>query len=79
MDVTILDRTGLPVMCQTEGCRSKATSSWSLTVMAGGAPGVQRYSCGEHSPFRFTGVVPSGFTSQPVCHACGQPVPFRVA
>ena len=77
MDVTIIDSTGLPRMCETAGCRHKATSAWSSTIVAGGAPGTQHYACDEHNPMSFyTTPLPSGFTSQPLCHACGQPVRF---
>lgn len=77
MDITIYDSIGLPRGCDTGGCLNKATSAWSATVMAGGASGSQRYACHEHNPMRYTtAVLPPGFTSQPLCHACGQPVRF---
>ena len=80
MDITIVDRNGWPGMCETGGCLNKATSSWTSTVMAGGVPGTQRFSCDEHNPVRFTAAaLPHGFTSKAVCHACGQPVPFTTA
>ena len=75
MDITIYDGSGLPRGCDTEGCWIKATSVWSTGVITGGASAGQRYACDEHNPMRFTGSpLPWGFTSQSLCHACGQPV-----
>ena len=77
MDVTIISPVGLLVMCETAGCPNKATSVWSATVIAGGAPGTQHYACDQHNPMHVTALpLPPGFTTQPLCHTCGQPRRF---
>ena len=77
MDVTIYDPAlpGVPRRCDTGDCTDKATSVWSQTVIAGGASGGQRYACDRHNPMANMAMpLPFNFHSQPLCHACGQPV-----
>lgn len=75
MNITIYDGSGLPRGCDTEGCRNKATSAWSSTIIAGGASGTQHYACDQHNPIaNMAMALPLNFHSQPLCHACGQPV-----
>jgi hypothetical protein len=75
MNITIRDGYGLPVGCETEGCRNPASTVWSSGVIAGGRSAGQHYACHEHNPMTFTtATLPFNFHSQPLCHACGQPV-----
>ena len=77
--IEFLDVNGLARMCDTEGCPDRATSVWTATVIAGGATGSQRYACGRHNPMaNMAMALPFNFASQPLCHACGQPVRFTV-
>ncbi len=71
MIMAIMDAaTGLPMLCETDGCAAPATSVWS-----GGWPGTPRRACQQHNPaFNTTVALPLNFTSRSICHACGQPV-----
>lgn len=69
MNVMILSERGVPLMCETEGCASPASSAWS------GWDGKSRLACERHNPMANVAVaLPLNFTSRPLCHACGQPV-----
>lgn len=63
----ILSDRGVPLMC--EHGDAPATSAWS------GIDGRQHLSCHAHNPWSYvTMPLPLNFTSQSLCHACGQPV-----
>ena len=69
MDVMIFSENGMRLLCETEGCHSPASTVWS------GGYGKPVRACDQHNPMTYTtAALPLGFTSQPLCHACGQPV-----
>jgi hypothetical protein len=68
--MTILSEQGVPLICETNGCGTPATSVWS-----GGWNSKPRRSCHQHNPMHNVAMaMPVNFTSQPLCHACGQPI-----
>jgi hypothetical protein len=68
-NVTVVAANGMPLMCETEGCGSQASSVWS------GSYGPPRRSCDLHNPWHNTAMpLPLNFTSQSLCQTCGQPV-----
>ena len=70
MDVMMLSDRGVPLMCETDGCAQGATSVWS-----GGWDGKPRRACERHNPMAIVSMpLPVNFTSQSLCHACGQPI-----
>ncbi len=69
MDVMILSEHGVRLMCETEGCASPASTVWY-----GAWHGKPVHACDRHNPMAGTVALPAGFTSHPLCHACGQPV-----
>jgi hypothetical protein len=72
MDVMITGERGVRLMCETEGC-----ASWASTVWYGAWHGKPVRACERHNPMANTAMaLPTGFTSHPLCHACGQPVQF---
>lgn len=68
-NITMVSERGVPLMCETEGCGELASSVWS-----GGWDGTPKRCCGTHNPMAMTTALPPNFTSQSLCHACGQPV-----
>jgi len=69
MDVIMLSERGVRLMCETEGCGSPASTVWY-----GAWHGKPVRACGRHNPMAYaTTPLPMGFTSHPLCHACGQP------
>jgi len=69
MDVMILNERGVRLMCETEGCTSPASNVWY-----GAWHGKPVRACDRHNPMAYaTTPLPMGFTSHPLCHACGQP------
>ena len=69
MDVRMYSERGVLLFCETEGCASPATSVWS------GRYGPSKRACDQHSPMaNVTMALPLNFTSQTLCHACGQPL-----
>ncbi len=70
MDVMILSERGVRLMCETEGCASPASTVWY-----GAWHGKPVRACDRHNPMTYSSMaLPAGFTSHPLCHACGQPV-----
>ncbi len=70
MSVTITDGRGMALMCETEGCGCRASSAWY-----GASHGKPVLACDAHNPMaNTTAALPLNFTSQPLCHACGQPM-----
>ncbi len=67
--MTVIGSSGLPLICETEGCGALATTVWSS------AAGKQTRACDRHNPMYNTAMpLPLNFTSHTLCHACGQPV-----
>ncbi len=70
MDVMILGENGARLMCETEGCRSPASTVWY-----GAWHGKPVRACSLHNPTANAAMpLPWGFTSHTLCHACGQAV-----
>ena len=70
MNVTMVDQRGMALMCETDGCGSLASSAWY-----GAWHGKPVLACDAHNPWHNTAMpLPLNFTSQPLCHACGQPM-----
>jgi hypothetical protein len=67
MDVMIISDRGVPLMCEQED--APASSVWTDTL------GRQHYACQQHNPMASAAMPLSlNFTSQSLCHACGQPI-----
>ncbi len=68
MDILMINDRGVPLMCEQGD--ALATNVWS-----GGWDGKQHLVCERHNPMANVAMpLPLNFTSQPLCHACGQPV-----
>ena len=69
--IMMLSDRGAEVTCETEGCGLPASTVWS----DGYSP--SRRACDAHNPMASIALpLPQNFSSQPLCHACGQPVSF---
>lgn len=66
MSVTVINDRGMPIGC--DSCSLPASTAWTDTL------GKQHYACQTHNPMSLPAALPLNFTSQTICHACGQPV-----
>jgi hypothetical protein len=75
VEVTMLSERGVTLMCETAACSEPASTAWY-----GAWHGRPVLACTAHNPMANVAVpLPLNFTSQPLCHACGQPAPVRVS